>query len=373
MKAQKGIKGFLTLFLTTLFFGNCSTPEDKIISYRIEDLPLDSVPSEIWFPESFAINTNHMVSMQDMLCLVRPNENESLVYFIDEKTGKEIGYFGGVGQGPADMYLPQFAGKSSAGDTIILHDFNARNFKAFTIAKKDTTLLFKFAYKKQIAHPEVDGASCGFDAICRLDNGYYVCIAYLGVDKFYTLLDKDLNTVTVYGDYPLREFGEDKKALKEHVSFQGTLASHGNSAFYGATRFGYMSRYDISDEGVPELVWEHTYSDIDYRVSNNGVKFQEKNVYGFSHIAVTDKYIFATFSGIRNRKMFEERSTYAVSPKTLVVLNHDGVPLGRFKLNSRCHSVAVSGDGEYLYIQDIDPEDQIERIRMKDILEKLRE
>ena len=214
MKAQKGIKGVLTLFLTTLFFGNCSTPEDRVISYRIEDLPLDSVPSEIWFPESFAINTNHMVSMQDMLCLVRPNENESLVYFIDEKTGKEIGYFGGVGQGPADMYLPQFAGKSSAGDTIILHDFNARNFKAFTIAKKDTTLLFKFAYKKQIAHPEVDGASCGFDAICRLDNGYYVCIAYLGVDKFYTLLDKDLNTVTVYGDYPLREFGEDKKALK---------------------------------------------------------------------------------------------------------------------------------------------------------------
>ena len=33
----------------------------------------------------------------------------------------------------------------------------------------------------------------------------------------------------------------------------------------------------------------------------------------------------------------------------------------------------ISGDGEYLYIQDIDPEDQIERIRMKDILEKLRE
>ena len=55
----------------------------------------------------------------------------------------------------------------------------------------------------------------------------------------------------------------------------------------------------------------YTYSDIDYRISNNGVKFQEKNVYGFSHIAVTDKYIFATFSGIRNRKMFEERSTYS--------------------------------------------------------------
>ena len=373
MKAQKGIKGFLTLFLTTLFFGNCSTPEDRVISYRIEDLPLDSVPSEIWFPESFAINTNRMISMQNKLCLVCPN-GESLVFFIDEKTGKEIGYFGGVGQGPEEMNpYPFYAGHSSSGDTIILHDFNARNIRAYTITLKDTTLFFKQAYKKQIANPKVDGVSSGFQSICRLDNGYYVGNSSLGLDKFYTLLDSDLNTVMTFGDFPLKDFGNDAKALKETFSFQGTLASHGNSAFYGATRFGYMSRYNISDEGVPELVWEHTYSDIDYRISNNGVKFQEKNVYGFSHIAVTDKYIFATFSGIRNRKMFEERSTYAVSPKTLVVLNHDGVPLGRFKLNSRCHSVAVSGDGEYLYIQDIDPEDQIERIRMKDILEKLRE
>ena len=102
MKAQKGIKGVLTLFLTTLFFGNCSTPEDRVISYRIEDLPLDSVPSEIWFPESFAINTNRMISMQNKLCLVCPN-GESWVFFIDEKTGKEIGDFGGVGQGPEEM------------------------------------------------------------------------------------------------------------------------------------------------------------------------------------------------------------------------------------------------------------------------------
>lgn len=373
MKTKKEIKSILSLFLSFFFFVNCSTSEDRVISYRIEDLPLDSVPSEIWFPESFAVNTGYMTSMHNKLCLVRPN-GESLVFFIDEKTGKEIGYFGGVGEGPEDMNpYPIFVGKSRDNDTIFLHDFNARNIRAYTVMPKDTTLFFKHAYKMNVVHPYVDGGSTGYQSICRLDNGYYVCVAFLGLDKFYTLLDRDLNTVMTYGDYPLREFGEDKKSLKEHVSFQGTLAAHGNSAYFGATRFGYISRYDISDEGVPELVWEHVYSDIDYRVSNNGVKFQEKNVYGFSYIAVTDKYIFATFSGIRNRKMFEERSTYAVSPKTLVVLNHDGVPLGRFKLNSRCHSVAVSGDGEYLYIQDTDPEPQIERIRMKDILEKLRE
>ena len=370
MNFMKLGKSLFALF-GVLFF-SCSDRKVNI-SYRIEDLPLDSVPSEIWFPESFAVNTGAMTSMHDKLCLVRPN-GDALVYFIDEKTGEEIGYFGGVGQGPEDMTpYPLFVGKSSDNDTIFLHDFNVRSISAYTITLKDTTLTFRQAYKKQIANPKVEGVSSGFMAICRLDNGFYVANSGIAIDKFYTLLDKDLNTVVTYGDFPLKDFGNDAKVLKHMFSFQGTLAAHGNSAYFGATRFGYLSRYDISDDGVPQLVWEHVYSDIDYRVSNNGVKFQEKNVYGFSYIAVTDKYIFATFSGIRNRKMFEERSTYAVSPKTLVVLNHDGVPLGRFKLNSRCHSVAVSGDGEYLYIQDTDPEPQIERIRMKDILDKLHE
>ena len=74
--------------------------------------------------------------------------------------------------------------------------------------------------KKQIANPKVDGVSSGIQSICRLDNGYYVGNSSLGLDKFYTLLDSDLNTVIAYGDYPLREFGEDKKALKEHVFFR---------------------------------------------------------------------------------------------------------------------------------------------------------
>ena len=363
---------FLYVFVAFVF-NSCTSESEKITSYRIMDLPLDSVPSEIWFPELMAVNTSFMTSMNSKLCLTRPNK-ESLVYFIDEKTGKEIGYFGTVGQGPEDMnQLPEYVGKSENGDTIILHDFNARNIRAYAVIHKDSTLRFKQVFKKNIVNPKLDGVSSGFQAICRLDNGFYAAVSYLGKDKFYQLLDNELNLVMMYGDYPLKEFGEDADALKELLSFQGTLASHKNSAYYAATRFGYMSRYDVSNQGEPKLVWEHTYSDIDYRVSNNRVKFQDKNVYGFSRIIVNDKYIFGTFSGVRNRKMFEEKSTYVVHPEMLVVFNHDGVPLGRFKLGARSHSLALSSDGEYLFIQHIDPEMQIERMRVSDIVKKLRE
>ena len=362
----------LFFFLALFSLYACSSAEEKSISYRIEDLPLDSVPSEIWFPELMANNTSYMTSMNSLLCLVPPN-SESLAYFIDEKTGKEIGFFGHVGQGPEDMdQLPQYVGKSKDGDTLILHDFNARNFRAYTVIPKDSTVSFRQAFKKKVVDPKVDGSSSGFQAMCRLDNGCYVCVSYLANDTFYTLLDSELNTVAKYGHFPLKEFGDDAKALKILYSFQGTLASHKNTAFYAATRFGYISRYDLSNPVEPKLLWEHTYSDIDYRVSNNGVKFQEKNVYGFSRIIVNDKYIFGTFSGIPNRKMFKEKSTYAVFPETLVVLNHDGVPLGRFKLKSKSHSLALSSDEKYLYIQHVNPEMEIERILVADIVKKLR-
>ena len=172
-----------------------------------------------------------MTSMNSKLCLTRPN-HDALVYFIDEKTGKEIGCFGGVGQGPEDMNpLPMYVGKSENGDTIILHDMNARNLRAYVVISQDTTFRFKQVFKKSLASPYWDGVSSGYLAMCRLDNGFYVGVYYIGIEHFYTLLDDDLNTVASFGKYPLKEFGEDAKALKQLMSFRGTLTSYKNSAF----------------------------------------------------------------------------------------------------------------------------------------------
>ena len=59
-------------------------------------------------------------------------------------------------------------------------------------------------------------------------------------------------------------------------------------------------------------------------------------------------------------------------PLCFDVLNHDGEPLGRFKLKSKSHSLALSSDEKYLYIQHVNPEMEIERILVADIVKKLR-
>lgn len=92
----------LLITIVSAFLVACTSNQENNQSYTITDLPLDSVKSEIWFPELMAVNANSMVSINSKLCLIRPNE-ESILYFIDENTGKEIGYFGGIGQGPGEV------------------------------------------------------------------------------------------------------------------------------------------------------------------------------------------------------------------------------------------------------------------------------
>ena len=75
-------------------------------------------------------------------------------------------------------------------------------------------------------------------------------------------------------------------------------------------------------------------------------------------------------SGIPIGEMFKKNS-YAVEPQTLVVFNHDGAVLGRFKLSSRSSVICLSENEEYLYIVNTDPEVQIERVRVSDILKKI--
>ena len=370
MLIKNEISRLLYIFVCSLFL-SCSSHDKSSQSHTITDLPLDSVKSEIWFPELMAVNARTMVCLQSRLCLVGPND-ESLIYLINETNGKEDGYFGRVGQGPEDMNrFPLYAGKSLEGDTIYFHDFNARNVRAYRIDVKDGVASMKLAFKKNLVNPRVDGASTGYSSICRLENGYYVGLSGLCHGDIFNLLDSDLNVVKRFGGFPLEGLTTDGSILNETFSFKGTLISHKNSVFYSVDKFGYMARYDISDKLEIKRVWEHFYSKTDYQIRNHQVKFGEDNLHGFPDMCVGKDYIFTTFSGIPTRKMFEERSTYAIEAQTLAVITHDGKPVGRFKLNSRSFSVALSEDEKYLYVMNIDPEVQIERFLVSDLLEKL--
>lgn len=354
-----------------MWMNACTNSESVRVSNPIFDIPLDSVPSEIWFPDLMAVNTNSMVSIDSKLCLISPNE-KSLTYFIDEKNAGELGYAGIVGEGPEDMQpYPSYAGISSNKDTIYLYDFNARRIKAYTL--KDKEFGIKLVDSKNLVDSQVGIYNSSYMNINRLENGYYVGLNYLNVtDNFLTLLDRDLNVIKTFGKQPLEGLPGNGK-IKSFKSFNGIIRSYGNSVFYAASKFGYIVRYDVSNQGEVSLVWEHRYANIDYFIDEKeAIKFRSNSLNGFSDMTVGKEYIFATYSGIPFEVMFRERNVNAIAARTLAVFNHSGEALGRFKLRSCSFCVGLSEDEEYLYVMNIDPEVQIERLKVRDIIEKLK-
>ena len=304
-------------------------------------------------------------------------DKSNLVYFVDAKTGKELGYAGTVGQGPEDMQpYPQYVGKSVNGDTLFLYDYNERKVNAYLVTQtKDGLPKLKLAHKTSLlGKTDVGSMNSSYMNLCRLDNGYYVGLnTYSMSDSFLTLLDKDFNIVKEFGEQPLSGLRTDGK-IKNYTGFLGTLTVRGNSIYYAADLFSYMARYDISSTGEVVKMWSNQYATVDYEVYkewNISFKKSEKNLKGFSDVAVGEKYIFATYSGLPTAEIYMRHNSSAVKAQTLVVLNHDGAVLGRFKLNSRSHTIGLSEDEKYLYVMNTDPEVQVVRIKVRDILEKI--
>lgn len=369
---------FLYILLAILCCGlsfSCKDDRNFKVTYPIRDVPLDSVSSDVWFPDLMAVNTRSIIGLpSSKLCLVGPDDY-TLTYFIDEEFGKELGYAGMVGEGPEDMQpFPMYAGKSESGDTIYLYDFNAKRMNAYRLTETtEGKPKMKIVSSTKLPNPLMGRYISSYMGICRLNNGFYVGLNFLSItDCFLTLLDRDLNVVKEFGEQPIKGLRNDGK-IKSYQSFDGTLSAHGNSVYYASSKMGYMVRYDINENGEVTHKWTHRYTDIHYRIDQNQkIKYKSDNLYGFSDMTIGKNYIFTTYSGIPIRKMFEERNTYAIGAKTLVVFNHDGKPLGRFKLRSSSFCVGLSSDEKYIYVMNIDPEVQIERIKMSDIVEKIK-
>lgn len=364
----------IIILMFALFFTSCENEPSRPVTYSIFDVPLDSVESEVWFPELMSIGARHMVNLSSRLCLVG-TDNKSLVYFIDEKTGKELGYAGMVGQGPEDMQpYPQYVGKSAKGDTLFLFDYNERKLNTYWMTQtKEGLPMLKLVEKKNQISVQAGKTDASYMMLRRLANGYYVGMSYLSVsDHILTLLDKDFNVVKTFGEQPLSGLRSGGK-VKNYEKFYGSLYVSGNSIYYAAHHFSYMARYDIANTGEVTQVWGNQYAKVDYEVYKEwtiSFKNCEENLFGFSDIAVGKKHIFATYSGIPIGEMFKKNS-YAVEAQTLVVFNHDGAVLGRFKLSNRSSVICLSENEEYLYIMNIDPEVQIERVKVRDIIEKI--
>lgn len=204
----------------------------------------------------------------------------------------------------------------------------------------------------------------------RLANGYYIGQRMLSSSTLFTLFDKDLNEVCRFGDYPI-----DKGLVggKERLTtyFDGHLDVKGNSFYYGVSRFAYMARYDVDNEGNVTKVWDNMYAKALCKAENNNLRFYGDNVEGFYAFTIGKKYIYAAYSGIKSGEMHRQRSTQALYPRTLLILDLSGKPLAKFSLDKCFVPLCLDDKEEYLYVQHNEPDISLWRYKVSDILKHL--
>jgi len=76
-----------TALILVILLNSCYDRKKYDITSYIYDIPLDSITSELWFPELMAINARSMIGIKSKLCLIGPDEH-MLTYYIDEKLVK---------------------------------------------------------------------------------------------------------------------------------------------------------------------------------------------------------------------------------------------------------------------------------------------
>lgn len=355
------------LICLAFFLASCKEKNKVFSLMEMEAVP---VQGEIVAPDLMAPCSRQMVFLQSRLCLVMPELNE-VCLVIDPDNGKEVGYFGSVGEGPGEMgTFPCFVEASVAEDTVCLYNQEKNSLMTYRLDISDDTVKYHFIDKKELAprtpDPNVRGST--HLVLRRLENGYYVALNMLSKEHLFSLYDKELNYVKDFGGYPLEGLVDDNLDLLS--VFDGTLQVYRNRVYYAALKFGYMACYEVEDDGTVVPVWNHTYATVDYKIDNKQIRFKGKNNrHGFSDLALDEDYIFATYSGIPSGEMYRQRSVYAVEAQSLVILSRKtGEALRKYRLQSRVNLLCLSEDGKYLYVEHIDPEVQIERFPVKDLL-----
>ena len=349
---------------------SCQTQEREII-YDVPNMPSIPLEGELMQEELLTPYTKQMKTIQSRLFHFTPQYGT--VCLVTDEKADTIGCFCREGNGPGELNeWPYFVGTSVNQDTVFMFDQWSLKVSLYNLRVSSDSVRYDFLGAKKIqekSKPENMRSSAIFKML-RLKNGYYIGFRLLNSESLFTLFDKDLKEVCRFGDYPIDKGlvgGEERLT----TYFDGYLDVKDNSFYYGVTRFGYMARYDVSEDGHVTKVWDNVYSDVRCKTEHNNLRFYGENIEGFYAFAIGKKYIYTAYSGVKSGKMNEQRSAKALYPKTLLVLDLNGKPLAKFVMDKCFVPLCLDEKEEYLYIQHDDPDTSLWRYKVSDILKHL--
>lgn len=307
------------------------------------------------------IMSNELVAFSSLDCGILMVQRcklpgEPICQILEEQTGERVGSFGSRGQGPGEFIAAEFIGKTEGDDTLYFVNLPST---VLLYAREEKGADYRYVGSEKIKVKD----GCFTTRFCRLSNGYSVATTLSGGKEFFILFDRDFKEIKRFGNHPVRGMTTE---ANDFMQLQGEMVSYKNSFYFASRFFGYLCRYDISDEEDVTLKWEKMLVEPVCNVYEANLARKKNNLDGFYGLTANDKYVFVTYSGELCYKAFENYS--ACTPKTLQGFSIDGELVGKYALEHQSMSVLLSQYTPQLYLLNCESECNVEIFEMDDIL-----
>ena len=332
---MKNILIIMTSFFILSFLFSCrdNVEEVKTVS------PSDSISAFLNLPTSIEL-------FEDKLFVVEPFDKEGMVKVIDLKTKDICFQFAPKGEGPNEvLHVGSMDIYRDVKNNVIINLFDPTTQRLY-IYDYDSLSLMRNKYSPEVHY--LSGFDVSFHELLKIDKGY---IATGMAEKYkYIILSDSFQVVDQFGMYR-------KKPSDDIPDMLHAIANYGKS-FISDNRYflaeiiynaSVLSFYDLKKK---EKLWEYCLSDLDYKL--DGKSIINKSVVGYLSANFTDKYIYALYSGEKDKE--DDIATYG---KMIHIFNYDGELINKYQLSISAFSISVDYGNRKLYVLSHQPEPKI--------------
>lgn len=331
-----------------LFFVGCTNERKQdgveLLNHEILDIP------EILIGSSMDIQ-------KDGDCLVVLDyKQDSLFHGVDLLKNLYIGMFGEKGQGPDGFIYPSSL-KGLGNGRFSCYDIATKKVSEFCLNREGKTVEFSRFFKS------LDMIT--FDVVPVLDGLFIVSGETDGA--MFALINEEGVVLSVSDEYPYKDEEEKKIPVKfRAMAYQGTLRVNSKGYFaYAMLNAKQLHLYKVENKmirKVGEVIdgYGH-YKPNMHREGGYGVEYLGESSTCYMDLAVTDKYVYALYSG----RSFKEYQLAAYEGQIIIVYDWAGRIVKTYQLDVPINQFCIDEIKNVIYATANIPDPTIVRFKFE--------
>ncbi|WP_158602663.1 BF3164 family lipoprotein [Proteiniphilum sp. X52] len=332
------MKNYIVCSLVIFVFFSCENNTDSLTGLFNNTKRLNH--NELTYESDYLMGSSGKMLISDSVLITLDYNNERMFHVFDIKNNKYINNLGVKGQGLNEFLHPYSLIHHSHID-FLSYDLLDNSLKKIRI---DSLMKGAIFYEKMISFNSISNSM-----VIPTKHNHYVGFG-LYESNMFKLIDADGEDIGLFMDFPTDK--ETKKIDHRNVAlgYQGSLAINpdGDKLVYASLYGTILGIYNIKEKSVSQeflLVYDYPQFTVQNEGGSMSSPITKDGISAFTDIYVTDKYIYALYSG----KTISKLGAKAFEAQYIYVFNWKGTPLICYHLDIPVNNIAIDPDNKKIY------------------------